>query len=552
MIRPVIMVVDDEPQVLNAVERDLRRHFRSNYTIVKADSGAQALETTRRLKERGTPVALFVSDERMPEMSGTQFLAETRSLYSDSCRVLLTAYADTEAAISGINQVGLNHYLMKPWDPPEERLYPVLDELLEDWTASYRPLFDGIRVAGTMWSPHSHDVKDFLSRHQIPYEWVDLDQNDEMRALIEGMTPGLQDLPAVLFPEGQSLLRPTLQALAERIGHQTRPTGSFYDVVVIGGGPAGLAGAVYAASEGLRTILVESDVPGGQAGTSSQIENYLGFPSGVTGADLARRAAAQAKRFGTELVAPHQAKTIRVQHPYRLVSLDDGNELSCYAVLVASGMKVNRLEVPGVAELTGAGVYYGAALSEAAAYRGKNIFVIGGANSAGQAAMLFSRYAEHVTMVLRGPTLTTSMSRYLVTRIEEAPNVSVLSNTRVERANGTQHLGSISLVDSSGQSREVQADAMFIFIGSAPRSDAVTGLVELDERGFILTGPDLLRGGRRPKGWILDRDPFLLETSIPGVFAAGDVRSGSTKRVASAVGEGSSAIGMIHKYLEAV
>ncbi len=546
------MTVDDEPQVLNAVERDLRQHYRSTYQIIKAGSGAEALAAVRRLKERGTAVALFLADERMPQMSGTEFLAETRELYADSRRVLLTAYADTEAAIAGINKVGLDHYLMKPWDPPEERLYPVLDDLLSDWMAHYRPAFEGIRVAGTMWSPRSHEIKDFLARHQIPYEWIDLDADGETRALVESLTPGLRDLPVVLFPDGKTLVKPSTRDLAERIGHQTTASQAHYDVVVMGGGPAGLAGAVYAASEGLRTVLIEEDVPGGQAGTSSQIENYLGFPAGVTGADLARRAVSQARRFGAELVAPHCVTAVRVGHPSRIVTLDDGTEISCRALLVASGMKVRRLEVPGVEALTGAGVYYGAALSEAAMCRDQDVFIVGGANSAGQAALLFSRYARSVTLLVRGPSVEASMSHYLVTRIAEAANITVLPHTQLTEAVGTSRLEAVCLAGPDGTTRSVPASALFIFIGAAPRSDALAGVVERDPQGFILTGPDLLSGGRRPQGWTLTRDPFLLETSVPGIFAAGDVRHNSTKRVASAVGEGSAAIGMIHRYLETV
>ena len=552
MSRPVIMAVDDEPQVLNAVERDLRQHYRRTYQILKASSGAEALAATQQLKERGAAVALFLADERMPRMSGTEFLAETRRLFPGARRVLLTAYADTEAAIAGINKVGLDHYLMKPWDPPEERLYPVLDDLLSDWLAGYRPPFEGIRVAGTAWSPRSHDIKEFLARHQIPYEWVDLDVDRETRAAVEALTPELRDLPVVLFPDGNTLVKPSTLELAARIGQQTTASRAHYDLVVMGGGPAGLAGAVYAASEGLRAVLIEADVPGGQAGTSSRIENYLGFPAGVTGADLARRAVTQARRFGAELVSPHGVTGVRLGQPNRVVTLDDGTEISCRALLVASGMKVRRLDVPGVDALTGAGVYYGAALSEAAACRDRDVFIVGGANSAGQAAMLFSRYAKSVTLLVRGPSLEASMSRYLLARIDEAANVAVLVQTRLVEAMGSAHLEAIRVAGADGGSRTLPADALFVFIGAVPRSDALAGVVERDAEGFILTGPDLLMGGARPKGWPLPRDPFLLETSVPGIFAAGDVRHNSTKRVASAVGEGSAAIGMIHRYLETV
>ncbi len=553
MVKPVIITVDDDPAVLNAVERDLRRHYAGDYRILKAESGPTALEAARELKARNQPVALFVVDERMPRMSGTQFLGRVKELYPDARKVLLTAYADTEATIAGINTIGLDHYLMKPWDPPEQHLYPVLDDLLAAWSAAHRPPFQGIRVAGSRWSPASHQVKDFFSRTQTPYEWVDVDQDDATRALVESVSPGLARLPVVLFPDGTSLVAPTPRELAERIGLQTAATRPFYDLIVIGGGPAGLAASVYGASEGLRTILVECTATGGQAGTSSQIENYLGFPGGLSGADLAHRATTQAKRFGAEVVTPREVAAVRAEHPYRVVTLDDGTELRCYAVLLATGMDVQRLDAPGVASLTGAGVYYGAALAEAAALRDREVFIVGGANSAGQATTLFSRYASRVTMLVRGEALKASMSRYLVDRIEAAENVRVWTNTVVKSVAGSAHLESIEIENTqSHEVRTVPAEAMFIFVGSTPRSEVVARLVERDERGFILTGPDLLRGGKRPASWDRDRDPFLLETSVPGIFAAGDVRAGSTKRVASAVGEGSASVGMIHKYLETV
>ncbi len=554
-MKAVIMTVDDEPDVLNAVERDLRQHFRSTYRIVKAGSGQQALEATRQLKERDLPVALFLVDERMPQMSGTEFLTEARRLFPDARKVLLTAYADTQAAIAGINAVGLDYYLMKPWDPPEEHLFPVLDDLLGDWSASYRAPFHGIRVAGTSWSPSCHGVKDFLSRNQIPYLWIDLDRDDAMREFVETLTPELRHLPVVFFPDGRPMLEPGLRELAERIGLQTVAQRPFYDLIVVGGGPSGLAASVYGASEGLRTLLLDTDVPGGQAGTSSSIENYLGFPSGISGRDLARRATSQARRFGAEVVAPRRVVRIHINEPYRVVTLDDGSELSCYALLLSTGMTVRRLDVPGMEPLVGAGVYYGAALSEAASCNGLPVVVVGGANSAGQAAMMLSRHASKVTMLVRGQGLSKSMSSYLANRIESTENIEVLSSTQVAAVNGTRHLERVIACTASGDSREmieISTSHLFIFIGTAPHTDIVADLVERDERGFLRTGPDLLRAGRRPTGWPLDRDPFLLETSVPGIFAAGDVRSGSTKRVASAVGEGSASVAMIHKYLERV
>ena len=553
MAKPVIMSVDDDPEVLGAVERDLRRHFRSDYRILAVSSGPQALETTQQLKARDAAVALFLVDERMPQMTGTQFLTEARKLYPNARKVLLTAYADTEAAITGINAVGLDHYLMKPWDPPEQHLYPVLDELLADWSAGFRAPFEGIRVAGSRWSPRSYEIKDFLSRNQTPYRWIDLDADPATRELVETITPGLKQLPVVFFPDGTTLAAPTSRELAERIGLQTQARQPFYDLIVVGGGPSGLAAAVYAASEGLRTILLEVGATGGQAGTSSQIENYLGFPSGIAGADLARRATIQARRFGAEVVTPRGVAAIRVEDPYRIVVLDDGSELRCYALLLATGMIVRRLDVPGAEALTGAGVYYGAAVAEATAHRGADVVVVGGANSAGQAALLFARYARKVTMLVRGASLQASMSTYLIDRIAAAENIEVRTHTSVVAVCGTDRLESVDLLRAdTGERSLLPATAMFVFIGSAPLSDMVAGLVERDDLGFIITGPDLLRGGKRPKGWTLDRDPFLLETSVPGIFASGDVRLGSTKRVASAVGEGSAAVGMIHKYLETV
>lgn len=549
--KAVIMTVDDEPQVLNAVERDLRSHFRSKYRIVKASSGDEALTAAQTLKERGTPVALFLVDERMPNMSGTEFLNDARKIHPSARKVLLTAYADTSAAIAGINAVGLDYYLMKPWDPPEDQLFPVLDDLLDDWEASFRPEFQGIRVVGTMWSPASHDVKDFLSRNQIPYRWMDLEHDPAALDLAGSVGENGPRIPVVAFPDGTFLVEPTAQELAERVGFQTKATRPFYDLIVVGGGPAGLAAAVYGASEGLKTVLVESNVTGGQAGTSSQIENYLGFPSGVSGADLARRATAQAKRFGAEVVLPQDVTGLRVEGPYRIVTLADGSELSCHALVLATGMAVRRLEVPGIDEVTGAGVYYGAALSEAASCQGQDVCIVGGANSAGQAAMLFSRYAVKVSMIVRGQSIAASMSQYLVDRIEAAENIEVITGAQVLEVMGSPRLEKVRI--AKGETEEViPISYLFIFIGTAPRSGTVKGLVEMDDHGFIYTGPDLLRNGRRPKGWALDRNPFLLETSVPGLFAAGDVRHGSTKRVASAVGEGSASVAMVHKHLESV
>lgn len=553
MSKPVLLTVDDDPEVLSAVERDLRRHFRADYRIVKVSSGQEALETTRELKQRGIPVALFLVDERMPGMTGTAFLVEAMKYFPDARKVLLTAYADTETAITAINKIGLDQYLLKPWDPPVEKLYPVLDDLLGDWQAQFRPPFQGIRVAGTLLSPESFAVKEFLSSNQIPYQWIDLDRDAAQRALAEAKSPSLTRLPVVYFPEGEPLVQPAQRELADRLGLQTKAQRPFYDLIVVGGGPAGLAGAVYGASEGLRTILIESRAPGGQAGTSSNIENYLGFPSGVSGSDLARRATAQAKRFGAEILTAQEVTGIRREDPYRIVCLSDGTELSSYAVLLAPGMEVRRLEAEGLEPLVGTGVYYGAAMTEAAGCRGKDVFVVGGANSAGQGSMFFSRYARHVTMVIRGADLSAGMSRYLVDRIEATENITVLANTRVVGASGNGRLETITLADAvSGETRDVSAHALFIFIGTAPRTGIASALVDLDPHGFIRTGRDLELENGRPRGWVLEREPFPFETNVPGIFAAGDARLGSGKRVASAVGEGSATVMMIHKYLETV
>jgi thioredoxin reductase (NADPH) len=553
MTKPSILAVDDESEVLNAVERDLRKHFASEYRILKAGCGAQAMETVHELKRRNAAVALFLVDARMPGMSGTEFLVEARQVFPDARKVLLTAYADTDVAITGINLVQLDHYLMKPWDPPAEKLYPVLDDLLSDWSASFHPPFDGIRVAGSLWSPRSHEVKDFLSRSQTPYQWVDVERDADARAQAEAVSPGLRRLPVVFFPDGTALIEPGTRALAEKLGLQTTAALPFYDLVIVGGGPAGLAAAVYGGSEGLRTVLCERETTGGQAGTSASIENYLGFPSGLSGADLARRATAQARRFGAEVLTARQVTAIRAEGPYRIATLDDGTELRSYALLLAPGMAVRRLEASGMETLTGAGVFYGAALTEAGACRGKQVLVVGGANSAGQAALSFARFAEKVTILVRSDGLAESMSHYLVDRIADTANIEVRARAEVVSAHGASRLEAVDV--ACGEDRKVcrlDAAAMFVFIGSTPRSDFAAGLVERDPSGFILTGPDLRTEGRLPRSWPPGRDPFLLETSCPGIFAAGDVRSGSAKRVASAVGEGSAAVGMVHKYLETV
>ncbi|HET7271240.1 MAG TPA: FAD-dependent oxidoreductase [Rubrobacter sp.] len=551
--KPVILAVDDEPTVLSAVARDLRREYGERYRVMRADSGAAALEVTQQLKLRNVPVALFLVDQRMPLMSGVEFLERAIEIFPDARRVLLTAYADTEAAISAINEVALNHYLMKPWDPPEEHLYPVLTDLLDDWQASFAPPFEGIRIVGHQLSPQSHQIKDFLSRNLVPYQWLDVEIDEEASDLLELSSSDDSRLPLVLFPDGPPLTQPTNAQIAERIGLRMHPGLPFYDLVIVGAGPAGLAAAVYGASEGLRTLLVEGEAPGGQAGTSSHIDNYLGFPGGLSGGDLSRRAVAQASRFGAEILTPLEATGIRAQDPYRFVTLTDGAEISCHALLIATGVSYRRLGVPGVGRLTGAGVYYGAAITEAMACRGKDVFIVGAGNSAGQAAMYLSRYADSVTIILRGTSLTRSMSRYLVSQIESHEKIKLLTRSSVAEVKGESRLEEITITDvSTGDTQTMPAFALFVFIGAKPHTGWVAGIVERDPQGFILTGRSLVRGGRRPKGWHLDRDPFFLETSVPGVFAAGDVRHRSVKRVASAVGEGSMAVQFVHQYLSRV
>jgi thioredoxin reductase (NADPH) len=550
--KPVILAVDDEPQVLNAVALDLRRRFRGDYRIMTAASGAEALDAIRKLRQRGDLVALFLVDQRMPAMTGVEFLNEARKVHPEAKRVLLTAYADTEAAIASINQVALDHYLMKPWHPPEQKLYPVIGELLEAWARVVRAPWDGIRVVGTLWSSGSHEAKDFLARNRIPYRWLDLDRDPEARALAESVPADARKLPLLFFPDGAVLSAPLRRDIAEKVGLRTQAAEKFYDLVVIGGGPAGLAAAVYGASEGLKTVLIEREATGGQAGTSSRIENYLGFPSGLTGADLAERATAQARRFGAELLAAQEVAALRVSDPYRTVVLGDGSELSCYAVVVAPGVSVRKLEVPGAEQVTGAGLYYGAALTEAAHYRDRDVIVIGGANSAGQGAVFFSHYARQVTILVRGKSLAESMSHYLVDQIAATPNIEVVPETEVLEVKGTDRLEGLVARTGDGPPREIAAAAVFVFIGARPRTEFCDGVLARDPGGFIMTGLDLVRDGQGPAGWPPGRLPALLETSVPGIFAAGDVRHGSSKRVAAAVGEGAVAVQLIHQYLKTV
>jgi thioredoxin reductase (NADPH) len=553
MAKPVILTVDDDPEVLQAVARDLRREYGDRFRILRAESGAIALEALEKLKLRNEPVALFLVDQRMPQMSGVEFLEQALSMFSDAKRALLTAYADTDAAIRAINSTSIDYYLMKPWDPPEERLYPVLNDLLDDWLATFHPPFEGIRVIGNRWSPHSHQVKDFLARNQVPYQWLDIELSEEAQELIKYANCDRLSLPVVLFADGSSLLQPANIQIAEKIGLQTQAGKPFYDLIIVGGGPAGLAAAVYGASEGLKTVMVEREAPGGQAGTSSRIENYLGFPSGLSGNDLARRAVTQARRFGVEILTPQEVTGIRVEDPYRFITLADGSEISCHALILALGVAWRRLNVPGLDHLTGAGVYYGAAQTEAMTCVGEDVYIVGGANSAGQAAMYFSKYARKVTMLVRGDSLAKSMSQYLIEQIAETPNITVQVHSSVIEAKGETSLEAITIANAvTGVTQTVPATSLFIFIGAQPRTNWLDGVVERDDRGFIITGPDLKHEGRRPKGWTLERDPYLLETNVPGIFAVGDVRHNSVKRVASGVGEGSICVQFVHQYLSKV
>ena len=556
MAKPVLLTVDDDREVLRAIERDLRLKCGADYRVLRAGSGPEALEIVRELKIRNNSIALFLIDQRMPGMSGVEFLAQAITIFPDAKRVLLTAYADTDAAIAAINEAGINHYLLKPWDPPEENLYPVIDELLEDWVAAFPPQFEGIRVLGNRWSPASHNIKDFLARNHVPYQWLDIEtaaSDAEVRGLVELLDEEeTRSLPIVILPGGVRLRQPSLADLAEHAGLRTRATEAFYDLAIVGGGPAGLAAAVYGASEGLRTVMIERDAPGGQAGMSSRIENYLGFPSGLTGADLARRAVVQARRFGVEIISA-EATEVRVDGPYRSLKLANGAELSCHALLVATGVQWRKLDAPGVERLTGAGIYYGAAMTEAMSTKDEDVYVVGGANSAGQAAMYFSRYARRVVMLVRGSSLAASMSQYLINQLQATPNIHIEFNMSVVEAHGEDHLEAISIhCAKTNEVQKVNANSLFIMIGAAPNTDWLAHIVERDERGFIYSGPQLTRGGKRPNGWKLDRDPGLLETNVPGIFVVGDVRHGSVKRVASGVGEGSVAISFVHQYLSKV
>jgi thioredoxin reductase (NADPH) len=492
----------------------------------------------------------------MPRMDGVEFLQQGMRIFPKAKRALLTAYADMNAAISAINQANINYFFLKPWDPPAEHLYPQLDDMLDDWQASYRPTFEGIRVLGTRWSPRSYDLRDFLARNHVPYQWIDVEisANDpETKRLLEALGPEAANLPVVLFPDGTKLLESLPADVAKKVGLRTRAQTDFYDLAIVGGGPAGLAAAVYGASEGLHTVMIEREAPGGQAGMSSRIENYLGFPAGLSGSDLARRAVVQAQRFGVEILSPLEAVGVRTEGSYRIIKMADGNEISCHALMISTGVQWRKLEAEGIARLQGAGIYYGGGATEALSCAGEIVYVVGGANSAGQAAMNFARYAERVVILVRGDSLASTMSQYLIDQIKETPNIQIWAHASMVEAHGITHLEEISVLCSDTNKIErVPASSMFIFIGALPRTEWLDGLIERDERGFILTGPDLIRDGQHPKGWTLERDPFLLETNVPGIFAVGDVRHGSVKRVASGVGEGSVAVQFIHQYLSKV
>jgi thioredoxin reductase (NADPH) len=543
--RPAIVAVDDEPAVLAAVARDLRRGFGERYRILRATSGAEALDLLKQIRARGEQVALLVADQRMPGLSGTDYLVQARAIVPEAKRVLLTAYADTEAAISAINDVHLDYYLLKPWDPPEEHLYPVVEDLLTTWEAGAALEAGGVRVIGHRFSKETHDLRDFLARNRVPGRWLDVERDSEARELLTVAGVDGDHLPVALLEDGAVLERPTVLELAERLGIAAQPAQDHYDLVIVGGGPAGLAAAVYGASEGLRTVMVEREAPGGQAGQSSRIENYLGFPAGLSGSELAQRATTQARRLGAELLTVQDAAGLRVEGAGRVVDLTGGGALSANCVLIASGVSYRTMNAPGFADFTGAGIYYGAAMTEARSCKDQHVVIIGGANSAGQAAVYFSGYAKKVTVLVRSDSLTKSMSHYLIEQIDALPNVEVRTRSQAVAAEGEDlHLRALRIRDAEGNETVEEADACFVFIGAAPRTDWLEGVVARDDRGFVLAGPEV-----RDNGWQLKRDPYVLETSVPGVFVAGDVRSRSVKRVASAVGEGSMAVSLIHEYL---
>ncbi|MDT3401517.1 FAD-dependent oxidoreductase [Mucilaginibacter terrae] len=552
MSRPIIFAIDDDPQVLRALNRDLRSQYGKEYKVMSTESANEALETLVEMKNAGDVIAIFISDQRMPEMPGVDFLQKAVKIYPDAKRVLLTAYSDTDAAIKAINDVQLDYYLMKPWDPPEEKLYPVVNDLLNDWQSHYIPAFKGIKLIGFQFSPQSHIIKDYLGSNLIPYQWLDIERNEEAKTLFAANNLCNDQLPTVIYEDGAFEARPTINNIAEKLGISAALSNEIYDVVIIGAGPAGLAASVYGASEGLRTLLIERKAPGGQAGSSSRIENYLGFPAGLSGSDLTHRAITQAKRLGAEFLSPRSVQNIQERDGYKYIILEDGSEIISRSIVITTGVDYRKLEVKGVDQFTGAGVYYGAAITEASACKDKQVYIIGGGNSAGQAAMYLSKFAQKVNIVIRREDLTATMSAYLIEQIAGTPNIEVLAFTEVIEARGENSLKELTIINvNTKETKDVEASALYIFIGAKPYTEWVQmGIIK--SKGFIETGRDLTGYDEFNKQWKLKRDPFLLETSCPGIFAAGDVRAGAMNRVASAVGEGSMAISFVHKYLAEV
>ncbi len=553
MKRPIIFAVDDDPQVLRAISRDLRNQYRKEYKILSTESATEALDSLKELKAKGEEIAVFISDQRMPDMLGVDMLEKARQLYPDAKKVLLTAYSDIEAAIKAINEVQLDYYLNKPWDPPEEKLFPVLDDLLDAWQSNYKPDYQGIRIIGYQYSPLSHEVKDFLAGNLVPYQWLDVENSDKACELLAVHGIPEKKLPAVFFDDNSYLVSPTISEIAAKLGMNIQATDALYDVVIIGAGPAGLAAAVYGASEGLKTLLIEKRAPGGQAGTSSRIENYLGFPKGLSGADLTRRAIAQARRLGAEFLSPLEVTNICLQDQYKILTLSDGSEIKSLSLIIATGVNYRKLEAKGVHNFTGAGVYYGAATTEAIACKDKEVYVIGGGNSAGQAAMYLSNFARNVYILIRKETLSSSMSQYLIDQIERTQNIHLIGKAQISEACGSDHLEElvIDYIDT-GEKKSVKAGALFIFIGNKPFSEWITLDIIKNSKGFLETGRELKRYPDFKKAWKPDREPFLLETCVPGIFAVGDVRAGAMNRVASAVGEGAMAVKLVHEYLATV
>lgn len=550
---PFIIIIDDDTQVLRAINRDVRNKYREDYKVLATESASEALGTLKELKQRNETVALFISDQRMPEMEGTEFLGKTKEFFPEAKKVLLTAYSDIEAAIKAINTLRLDYYLLKPWNPPEEKLYPVVTDLLDDWQNSFMPDFDGIKIIGYQWSPLSHKIKDFLTGNLIPYKWIDVEVNKDAADLINTHKIKTDELPVVLFEDGSLLKSPAETEIANKVGLKSIASEELYDVVIIGAGPAGLAAAVYGGTEGLKTLMIEKKAPGGQAGTSSRIENYLGFPSGLSGADLTRRALTQAQRFGVELLSPCNVIDIKIKDNYKILSLSSGTEIKTQTVIISTGVDYNTLDARGINELTGAGVYYGAATAEAHSCKDKDVFIVGGGNSAGQAAMYLSGIAKNVFIVIRRNSLDATMSHYLIDQLKKTNNITLIPNSVIVETQGNTRLERVKLENiKTGEKKTSEAVALFIFIGAKPVTDWIKLNIIRDPKGFIVTGRDLFKSDNFKKVWKLERDPYLLETCIPGIFSAGDVRAGAMNRVASAVGEGAMAIKLVHEYLAGV